>query len=294
MMSIKWLRPRAGLGVQPIEDAYGLLGELRIRKTEEDIEIMRRAGSISARAHVEVMNATEPGANERALHGLFIKSIMEQGAYCEAYTGIFASGPNACTLHYRFNENTLKDGDLFLVDAGAEYLYHSGDITRTYPVNGKFSVPQKRLYQAMLDLQLQLINMIKPGLVHSTLQEKTIEGIAKICLEERLLTGTVEEIIQTRSYMKYYPHGVSHLLGMDTHDAGALLVGGRPRAMEPGWVFTVEPGIYIPPNDTTAPAELRGIGIRIEDDVVCTETGVEVLTSEVPKDVAGMEAVIGR
>jgi Xaa-Pro aminopeptidase len=294
MMSIKWLRPRAGLGVQPIEDAYGLLGELRIRKTEEDIEIMRRAGSISARAHVEVMNATKPGGNERALHGLFIKSIMEQGAYCEAYTGIFAGGVNACTLHYRFNEDTLKDGDLFLVDAGAEYLYHSGDITRTFPVNGKFSVPQKRIYQAMLDLQLQLINMIKPGLVHSTLQEKTIEGIAKICLEERLLTGTVDEIIQTRSYMKYYPHGVSHLLGMDTHDAGALLVGGRPRAMEPGWVFTVEPGIYIPPNDTTAPAELRGIGIRIEDDVVCTETGVEVLTSEVPKDVAGMEAVIGR
>lgn len=294
LTALKGQRPRSGLGFPPVEDAYGLLGEMRIRKSEEEIEILRRAGSISARAHVEVMRATRPGVTERALNGLFIKSIMEQGAYGEAYGGIFASGANACTLHYRFNENTLRDGDLFLVDAGAEFLYYSGDITRTYPVNGKFSAPQKRLYSALLDLQVELIKMIRPGTPHAKLQEKTIEGIVKILLAEKLVTGSASEVIQSRAYTKYYPHGVSHLLGMDTHDSGALVIAGRQRAMEAGWVFTIEPGIYIPANDTTAPAELRGIGIRIEDDVLCTETGADVLTSEVPKSVADLESVIGQ
>jgi Xaa-Pro aminopeptidase len=294
LSSVKMLHPRAGLGYLTVEDAYGLLGEMRIRKTEEEIEILRRAGSVSARAHVEVMKATKPAMSERALHGHFIRSIMEQGAKCEAYTGIFAGGNNACTLHYVFNEDKLNDGDLLLVDAGAEYMYYSGDITRTYPVNGRFSAPQKRLYQAMYELQMKLIEMIRPGLPHAHLQEETIKGVTRIMLEEKLLTGTLEECIRNRTYIKYYPHGVSHLLGLDTHDAGALLVGGRPREIETGWCFTIEPGIYIPANDSTAPKELRGIGIRIEDDIIVTGQGVEVLTHEVPKSVEDLEAIVGQ
>lgn len=294
LTQVKWLNPRAGLGFLPVEDAYGLLGEMRIRKSEEEIDMLRRAGSVSARAHIEVMKATKPSVSERALHGLFIKSIMEQGAQGEAYTGIFAGGNNACTLHYRFNEDKLNDGDLLLVDAGAEYMFYSGDITRTYPVNGKFTAPQRRIYQAMLDLQLKLIAMIRPGLPHGRLQEETVKGVTEIMLEEKLITGTLEDCIRNRTYAKYYPHGVSHLLGLDTHDAGALLIGGNSREMESGWCFTIEPGIYIPANDQTAPKELRGIGIRIEDDVICTNDGAEVLTHEVPKSVAEMEAIIGQ
>jgi Xaa-Pro aminopeptidase len=293
LAAVKMLHPRAGLGYLTVEDAYGLMGEMRIRKSDEEIDILRRAGSVSARAHVEVMKATKPSMSERALHGIFIRSIMEQGAKGEAYTGIFAGGANACTLHYVFNEDKLNDGDLFLVDAGAEYMFYSGDITRTYPVNGRFSAPQKRLYQAMYQLQMKLIEMCRPGVQHSKLQEETIKGVTQIMLDEKILTGTLEECIRNRTFAKYYPHGVSHLLGMDTHDAGALLVGGRAREMESGWCFTIEPGIYIPANDTTAPKELRGIGIRIEDDIVVTSEGVEVLTHEVPKSVEDLEALIG-
>jgi Xaa-Pro aminopeptidase len=267
---------------------------MRIRKGEEEIDMLRRAGSVSARAHVEVMKATKPSMSERALHGLFIKSIMEQGAFGEAYTGIFAGGDNACTLHYRFNEDKLNDGDLLLVDAGAEYMYYSGDITRTYPVNGRFSSAQKRIYQAMYELQMKLIEMVRPGVPHSKLQEETVKGVTQIMLDEKLIVGTLDECIRNRTYAKYYPHGVSHLLGMDTHDAGALIVGGRSREMEPGWCFTVEPGIYIPANDDSAPKELRGIGIRIEDDVLVTSDGVEVLSHEAPKSVADLEAIVGQ
>lgn len=293
MAAIKAMKPRAGLGFPTIEDAYGLIGELRIQKSDEEIEILRRAGTITARAHVEVMKATRPGISERALHGLFIKTIMELGAYGEAYTGIFASGANAVTLHYRFNENVLQDGDFLLVDAGAEFFYYSGDVTRSYPTNGKFTPAQKRVYQALLTLQEQLIQMSKPGVQHSVLQEKTVEGISQILLDEKLLTGSLNEVIRTQSYRKYYMHGVSHLLGMDTHDAGALLVGGRPRHIAEGWCFTIEPGIYIPANDETAPKELRGLGIRIEDDIIVTPNGPEVLTAEAPKSVADLEAIIG-
>lgn len=291
LAATKALRPRAGLGFPTVQDAYGLLGEMRIIKTDEEKEMLRRAASISAKGHIEVMKASRPGGNERALHGLFIKTIMEMGAYGEAYHGIFASGNNATTLHYHFNEDELKTGDLFLVDAGAEYKYYSGDITRTFPIGGKFNPAQKHIYQALLDLQVEVTNMVKPGVVHATLQDKTIEGIARILVDEKLCKGSVEEVIKTASYRKYYMHGVSHLLGMDTHDAGGLLVGGQPRKMEAGWCFTIEPGIYIPANDETAPKELRGVGIRIEDDVLVTATGVEVMSAEAPKAVADLEAI---
>lgn len=278
-------RARAGLGKPPVDDAYSLMGELRIHKTDIEKDLLRRACSISAKAHVKVMEAARPGVSELALQGIFIGSIMEQGAFAEAYTGIFASGDSATTLHYNWNENTLQDGDLLLVDAGAEYQYYSGDITRTYPVSGKFKPAQKRIYERVLKVQEDLIAMCKPGLPHAELQKKTIEWLTEVLIDEKALKGTKEEIIRDRTYMKYYPHGVSHLLGMDTHDAGALMVGGQPREIEPGWSFTIEPGLYFPSNDANLPQELRGIGIRIEDDILITDDGPEVMTAEAPKSV---------
>lgn len=289
MNGLKNLNPRAGLGVPPIEDAYNLLGELRMKKTEVEVEAMKKACEITAKAHIEVMKAAKPGVSERELHGLFLYSIMKQGAFGEAYNGIFASGNNAVTLHYNFNENILQDGDLFLVDAGAEYLHYSGDITRTYPVNGKFTGPQKIIYEGVLKVQNQLIEMIKPGLRHGELQKFTISGLVDVLLETKILKMSKDEAIESSAYRKYYPHGVSHMLGLDTHDAGGLIVRGESRQMEPGWAFTIEPGLYIPHDDESAPKEYRGIGVRIEDDVLVTGDGVLNMTALAPKEVKDLE-----
>jgi Xaa-Pro aminopeptidase len=293
MAAIGGWRPRFGAGNLPIDDANSLVGELRMRKSEEEVEAMRRAAVISAEGHIEMMKATRPGMSERALHGLFIKSIMERGALSESYGGIVASGNNATTLHYRFNDATLAAGELLLVDCGAEYMYYAGDITRTYPVNGRFSTPQKRIYERLLKVQKELIGMVKPGVAHFELQKFTIDGLTDILLDEKVLSGSKEEVVRTGAYARYYPHGVSHLLGLDVHDAGTLRVRGESRAMEPGWALTIEPGLYFPAGDMSVPEELRGIGIRIEDDVVVTAEGCEVLSKGVPKDVAEMEALIG-
>lgn len=293
MIALHGWRPKQGLGLPPIEDSMPLIGELRIRKSEEEIEYMRRACAISAEAHVEMMKHTKAGVSEGALQGVFIKEIMQRGAFGEAYDGIVATGNNATTLHYRFNDATLQAGQLLLVDCGAEYLYYSGDITRTYPVNGKFSPVQKRIYEKILTLQKELCAMVKPGLVFAELQKKTIARMCEILVEEKVLKMTPEEALRTGAYARYYPHGISHLLGLDTHDVGVLVSKGEPRMMEQGWTLTIEPGLYFPAGDTNVPEELRGIGIRIEDDVLVTHDGVEIMTSGVPKEVEEMEALIG-
>ncbi|MGE0526914.1 MAG: aminopeptidase P N-terminal domain-containing protein [Bdellovibrionales bacterium] len=293
MMSLNGWRPKYGLGLPPIEDAYAVVGEMRLHKTEEEVELMRKAGAISAEAHVDVMKATKPGVTERALHGLFIKSVMERGASGEAYGGIVATGNNATTLHYRFNEATLEAGQLLLIDCGAEYLYYSGDITRTLPVTGRFSTAQKRVYEKVLRVQKDLIQMVKPGLPHLELQKYTVTNLTQVLIEEGILKGTVEENVRNLSYLRYYPHGVSHVLGLDTHDAGALMVQGQSRPMEAGWCLTIEPGLYFPESDTNVPDELRGVGIRIEDDILVTPDGHENLTRGVPKEVEEVEALVG-
>ncbi len=286
-------RPRYGLGPAPIYDANSLLGEMRIVKSDEEADFMRRACGISAEAHVELMKATKPGVSERALHGLFIKSVMERGAVGEAYGGIVASGDNSTTLHYRFNEAVLEAGQVLLVDCGAEFQFYSGDITRTYPVNGRFTNAQKRVYQKILNVQKKLIEMVKPGLPHFDLQEATIRGLTEILIEEKLLSGSVDDNIKSGAYQKYYPHGVSHLLGLDTHDLGAIRVQGASRPMEAGWVITIEPGLYFSAKDENVPEELRGVGIRIEDDILVTADGCENMTRGVPKEVEEVEALVG-
>nr|HMN70163.1 aminopeptidase P N-terminal domain-containing protein [Bdellovibrionales bacterium] len=197
MVAINGYRPRFGLGMPPIEDAYTMLGEMRIRKTEEEVEMMRIAAQISADAHIDVMKAVKPGVTERTLHGIFIRSVMERGAFGEAYGGIVATGNNATTLHYRFNEDTLRAGDMLLIDCGAEYLYYSGDITRTYPVTGKFTNTQRRVYDKILKAQKELCAMVKPGLPHYDLQKFTVQKMTEILVEEKALKGGVEENIKS-------------------------------------------------------------------------------------------------
>lgn len=294
LLASKAKRRRSGKGLLPVFDSYQLIGEMRLRKTEYDVATMKRACQASADAHIEVMKAVKPGMNERELHGIFIKEIMARGAAREGYGGIFASGTNATTLHYVFNDQLLKDGDLLLVDAGGEVDFYTGDITRTYPVSGKFSPVQKRLYGRMVELQKNLIAMIKPGIPFTKMQETCVDGLIEIMLSESLLKGNPGEIRKSGNFRKYYPHGVSHYLGSDVHDAGTLEVNGQPRTIEAGIAFTVEPGIYIPADDITAPAELRGIGIRIEDNIVVTEDGCENLTAGCPKEIADLEELIGR
>jgi Xaa-Pro aminopeptidase len=216
-----------------------------------------------------------------------------QGADREGYNTIVASGNNATTLHYNFNDQVCRDGDLILIDAGAEYQYYTGDITRTYPVNGKFTAAQKRVYEGVLAIEKEIIAHVKPGNVFKAMQERTIEYLTDFMIELKLLSGSRTQLIESLAYKKYYPHGVSHWLGMDVHDVGLSIVNGEPRKLEPGMAFTVEPGLYIPANDHSAPEELRGIGIRIEDNIVVTPTGCENLTAQCPKEIKDIEAVVG-
>lgn len=293
MMAISGWRPRYGKGLPVVEDSASVLGEMRIRKTDEEADMMRKASQISAEAHLEMMKATKPGMNERALHGVFLKAIMERGADTEAYGGIVASGNNATTLHYRFNDCQMESGQILLADCGAEYALYSGDITRCWPVNGKFTPTQKRVYEKILKVQKDLCAMVKPGLRHMDLQKFTIDHLTQILIEEKCLQGSVEENVKAGKHMKYYPHGVSHLLGLDTHDAGVLMMRGESRPLEAGWCLTIEPGLYFPANDTSIPEDLRGLGFRIEDDVLVTQDGAEIMTKGVTKEVAEIEALVG-
>jgi Xaa-Pro aminopeptidase len=293
MLNVKTKRGRSGKGILPVLDAYPLVGEVRLKKTPYEVAQMRTACEITADAHIELIKKTRPGMSERELHGLFIYEVMKRGCAREGYGSIVAAGKNACTLHYVFNDESLKAGDLLLVDAGGEYNYYSADITRTWPISGKFSEPQKRLYSRVLDLQKRMIEMIRPGLIIKDHQNAAIEGLVDIMLEEKLLKGDKKQIIEKSEFRKYYPHGLGHFLGLDVHDAGAYEIDGKSRPYEAGMFVTVEPGIYIPHDDESAPKELRGIGIRIEDDVLVTDSGVDVLTKDALKEVAELEAAVG-
>jgi len=282
-------RRRSGRGILPIYDSYQMIGEMRIHKSDYEADTLRKACQISAEAHIEVLKATKPGLNERALQGIFIKEIMARGSSREGYGCIVAGGANATTLHYVFNDQVLKDGELLLIDAGAEFDYYTGDITRTYPINGKFTPVQRRLYQQILEVQKHLCKKVAPGLPLGDMQDAAIDGLIDIMINEKLLKGSRGEIRENGSFKKYYPHGVSHLLGSDVHDAGMVEVNGQSRVLEPGMSLTVEPGLYIPYDDADAPAELRGIGIRIEDDVLVTVDGREVMTEGAPKEISELE-----
>ncbi|MEQ1664728.1 MAG: M24B family metallopeptidase, partial [Bdellovibrionales bacterium] len=292
--NISLARSRTNKGNLTIEDSRPLIGEMRILKSAYEIDQMRKAAVASSEAHIAVMRATRPGVNERTLQSLFIYEVMKRGCAREGYGSIVASGAAATTLHYVFNDQPCKEGDLILIDAGGECNYYSADITRTYPVNGKFNVTQKRVYQKMLDLQKHLVTLVKPGQTREGMQKETIAGVTDILIDEKLLKGRREDLIEKKEFFKFYPHGVSHWLGMDVHDAGLTELKNEPRPYEPGMVLTVEPGLYIPHDMREVPEEYRGIGIRIEDDILVTATGQENLTMACPKEITDLESIIGK
>jgi Xaa-Pro aminopeptidase len=285
---------RTGRGSLPVYDSWELIGEMRVIKQEHDLKLMRSACEISARGHIAAMKFTKPGVGERQIHGVLLHSFYMENADREGYGTIVGSGAAATTLHYTFNDQVCKDGDLVLIDAGAEKEYYTGDITRTFPVNGKFSPVQKRVYQAVLDIEKEIIASVKPGVYFKSLQEHAIDRLTEVMIDFGLLKGSKQHLIDTLAYKKYYPHGVSHYLGLDVHDTGLHVVRGEPRKLEVGMSFTVEPGLYIPADDESAPKEFRGIGVRIEDNIVVTANGFENLTQSCPKEVSDLEALIGR
>lgn len=284
---------RSGRGHLPVYDSSEPIGELRLFKSPHDVSMMRKACEISAFSHIEAMKFTHPGVNERQIQGVLAGSFFTQGADREGYTYIIASGANATTLHYGFNDQVCKDGDLLLVDAGAELQFFTGDITRTYPVNGRFTATQTRFYQAVLNVQKAVLSMIKPGIEFRAMQTRTIEMLTEVMIDFGLLKGNKQSLIDTFAFRKYYPHGVSHWLGMDVHDAGLHVLNGEPRRLEAGMAFTVEPGLYVRDDDLSAPQEFRGLGVRIEDNVVVTADGCDNLTAMCPKEIADLEEIIG-
>ncbi len=295
LLNLKVSQGRTGFGLLPIYDADEFLGEFRLIKGEADVANMRKACELTAEAHIETMKYTQPGMTERELHGYFIYQVMKRGAAREGYGGIFAGGANATTLHYVFNDQPVKSGELMLVDAAGEYNYFTSDITRTYPVNGRFNEEQAEVYEGVLKIQKHLIGMVKPGLPFQSLQDTATDLLTELMLELGLLTGRKDDIIKAGEQKKYYPHGVGHFLGMDVHDYGLYYSkrGHEPRPIEENMVFTIEPGLYIPANDTSAAAEYRGIGVRIEDNIRVTNNGHEIMTEKAPKEIADIEKIVG-
>ena len=278
-----------------IADPTLIIGEMRLHKTDDEIEMMQRAATISAEAHILAMKKTKPGMNEFQVESLIESYMRDRGATGIAYNSIVGGGDNATILHYVENNRALKDGDLILIDAGAEYNGYAADITRTFPINGRFSQAQRDVYDVVLDVQLQCIDATKTGNTVKKRQEFSIELLTEGMKKLGLLKGKTSDLIKKKAYMKYYMHGVGHYLGLDVHDAGRYFTdqaAKNSRPFAPGMVLTVEPGLYIPPDDRSAPAKYRGIGVRIEDDILVTKEGNRNLTSKVPKDPSEIEALM--
>ncbi len=292
--SVRLLQGRTGYGLLPIFDADTLLGEMRLVKSEYELTQMREACEITAQGHLAAMRFTRPGVNERQVQAVLAHHFLMKGAAREGYNYIVATGNNATTLHYNFNDQVCKDGDLLLIDAGAEYNYYTGDITRTFPVNGKFTDEQGKVYEAVLDVQKKIIDFIKPGIVFKDLHDMGTSLLTDAMLNLGLLSGRKEDVISALQHKKYYPHGIGHWLGLDVHDAGLYYMKGEPRPIDVNMCFTIEPGIYIPADDTSVPKNFRGIGVRIEDNLRVTSSGSENMTSSVPKEIADLEKVIGK
>ena len=271
-----------------------LVGELRLRKGPEELERLRMAARISAEAHVLAMGEGRPGVGEYELDALIDGHFRKRGGNAPGYTTIVGGGANACILHYVTNRERLRDGDLCLVDAGCEYAYYTADITRTWPVNGRFSGAQRALYEVVLRAECDAIEVARVGRPYRDMHDVAVRRLTEGMIALGILHGDVDDNIHRETFKRYYTHGTGHWLGMDVHDAGAYWHGFQSRVLEPGMVMTVEPGLYIPPDDADVPEAFRGIGIRIEDDIHVTEDGPENLTLACPKHVAEVEAACGR
>lgn len=275
-----------------ITDPGTILHEMRLIKNEKEIADLKRATAISADGHVAAMRACRPGMYEYELEAVVEYVFRRQGAPSPGYPSIVGAGFNSTILHYNTNQCQVKDGDVVLIDAGAEWELFSGDITRTFPANGKFTRSQRDIYEAVLTAQKEVIEMVKPGVSFMALHERAVEVITDGLIDLGLLTGDRSENIESGNYRKFFMHRTGHWLGMDVHDAGRYRVGDEWRRLQPGMVFTVEPGIYIPEGTDGVPEEYFNIGVRIEDDILVTETGYDVLTSGAPKEALEVEATM--
>lgn len=292
---INTIRSKARQGAQPPNEFVALdhlLHDLRLYKSANEVKVMKHAAEISARAHIRAMQASRAGLYEYHLEAELDYEFRKGGSKMPAYGSIVAAGKNACILHYRENDAVLRDGDLVLIDAGCEIDCYASDITRTFPVSGRFSPEQKAIYELVLAANEEAFKHIAPGKHWNEAHEATVRVITAGLVELGLLQGHVDELIAAEAYKPFYMHRAGHWLGMDVHDVGDYKVGGEWRVLEPGMAMTVEPGIYIAADNQDVAKKWRGIGVRIEDDVVVTRTGCEILTGGVPKAVAEIEALM--
>ncbi|MBV6290131.1 Xaa-Pro aminopeptidase [Pseudomonas aegrilactucae] len=292
---INTIRSKANLGAQPPNEFVALdhlLHDMRLYKSAAEVKVMREAAAISARAHVRAMQACRAGLHEYSLEAELDYEFRKGGAKMPAYGSIVAAGRNGCILHYQQNDAPLKDGDLVLIDAGCEIDCYASDISRTFPVSGRFSPEQKAIYELVLKAQAAAFAVIAPGKHWNHAHEATVQVITQGLVELGLLKGSVAQLIETEAYRAFYMHRAGHWLGLDVHDVGEYKVGGQWRVLEPGMALTVEPGIYIGADNQSVAKKWRGIGVRIEDDVVVTKQGCEILTSGVPRTVVEIEALM--
>ncbi len=295
MQWVNTIRKKTRNGGQPpgefLELNY-LLHEHRLLKSAAEIRQMQTAADISVRAHRRAMEFCRPGQFEYQLEAEIMHEFMASGCRHAAYESIVGSGANACILHYTSNQNKMQAGDLVLIDAGCEHQYYAADITRTFPVSGTFSKPQRQLYELVLASQLAAIDQVQPGRHWNEPHEACVRVLTEGLLELGLLKGRLTTQLKKEGYKRFFMHRTGHWLGMDVHDVGDYRVDDEWRILEIGMVLTVEPGLYIPPDDTSVAKKWRGIGIRIEDDVAITKTGPKVLSAALPKEAEALEQLM--
>ncbi|MEW8586311.1 MAG: M24B family metallopeptidase, partial [Candidatus Thiodiazotropha sp.] len=268
------------------------LHEMRLFKSRSELKVMRQAARISAKAHKKVMQLCKPGVWEYQLEAEFVCECTHQGAKSQAYPPIVGAGVNACTLHYTENGDKLGDKQMLLIDAGCEVDYYASDITRSYPVNGSFSEPQRQLYELVLAAQEAAIAKVKPGNHWNDPHDAAVRTITRGLIKLGILKGSLAKLIREEKYKAFFPHRTGHWIGMDVHDVGDYKVDGAWRLFEPGMALTIEPGIYVPAATKGVAKKWWNIGIRIEDDVVVTKDGCDVLTRDIAKSVAEIEAIM--
>jgi Xaa-Pro aminopeptidase len=287
--------PKKGIAPMAIEDPAPVLHPMRQIKSAAELDRLRTACAIAVEAHNRARQFAQPGRYEYEVQAEIEHTFRLRGAMGVAYPSIVAAGANACVLHYTENTSQIQDGDLLLIDAGCAYDYYNSDITRTFPVSGKFTSEQQAIYEIVLEAQLQSIAQVQPGTPYKQTHDTAVRVIVEGLLDLKLLQGDIEEIIKEEKYKPFYMHRTGHWLGLDVHDAGVYQHGETPHNLEPGQVTTIEPGIYISPylkpaeGQPEVDSRWHGIGIRIEDDVLVTATGHEVLTAGVPKAIADLE-----
>ena len=294
---MQWLvavrqKARAGTSApRSLTTLDSVLHEMRLFKSSQEIKVMHKAAKIAAQGHCRAMQACKPGMFEYEIEAELLHIFKQHGCHT-AYNSIVGGGDNGCILHYVENNTTLKDGDLLLIDAGAELNYYASDITRTFPVNGRFSEEQRALYELVLKAQKAAIKQVKPGSHWNKPHEEAVKVLTTGLVELGLLKGNVKKLVEDGAYNRFYMHRTGHWLGMDVHDVGEYRINKKWRKLEPGMVLTVEPGLYIASGSKGIAKKWWGIGIRIEDDVLVTAKGCQVLSDQVPKEVDEIEKLM--